>query len=257
MTAAVVGAALAAVGFRVLVQALPLGAWGESATLGWNVFWAALAIAIAAALLVVLVPAASLWRGDLRGTLGGSRTGGIQGRGGRLEGGLVVAEVALGVLVAAGAALLVRSVSNLYAIDPGVRTEGVVVVDVNVSRDIPRAPRQQAITRLVTALAQLPGVRSAAATQKLPLRGSGDNWGITVEGRPELETTTTAFRVVTRDYFETMGIRVREGRAFDASDRALDVMATPDSTTERSHDSRADPGNPIVFDRSPNRLDRH
>ena len=58
------------------------------------------------------------------------RTGGIEGRGGRLENGLVIAEVALAVMIAAGAALLARSVGNLYAVDPGVRTDGVAVVDV-------------------------------------------------------------------------------------------------------------------------------
>ena len=73
---------------------------------------------------------------------------------------------------------------------------------------------------LVGELEQLPGVRSAALTSKLPLRGSGDNWGITVEGRPDLPDSTTSFRIVSRDYFETLGIAVRQGRGFtDGADR--------------------------------------
>jgi len=191
------GAALAAAGFRLLAGALPLGAWAESASLDWTVFWAAIAIAMIAALMVVLVPAVSLWRGDLRGALTRARTAGIGGRGGRLEGGLVVAEVALAVLMAAGAALLIRSVGNLYAIDPGIETEGVAVVDVAMGADVAREQRRQTMQELVVALQALPGVRSAAATQKLPLRGSGDSWGIEVEGRPELEQSTTYFRIVT------------------------------------------------------------
>ena len=58
-----------------------------------------------------------------------TRTGGVAGRGGRLEGGLVVAQMALAVLLAAGAGLLIRSVANLRAIDPGVESDGVAVVD--------------------------------------------------------------------------------------------------------------------------------
>jgi putative ABC transport system permease protein len=234
--AALFGALLGALGFRLLVSALPLGAWGESATLGWSVFGAALVIAMAAALLVVLIPAVSLWRGDLRGSIGRARTGGVEGRGGRLEGGLVVAEVALGVLVAAGAALLVRSVANLYAIDPGVRTEGVAVVDVMASNDMRSVRKRPILGDIVAAVAQLPGVEAAASSSKLPLRGGGDNWGILIEGQPapanESEITTTAYRIVSRDYFKALGVRVRAGRVFDGSDRAFDSTTMADSTVE-------------------------
>ena len=59
----------------VLARSLPLGAWGESATFDWTMFAVALAIALGAVLLVVLVPAVSLWRGDLRGSMSSARTG--------------------------------------------------------------------------------------------------------------------------------------------------------------------------------------
>ena len=218
--AAALGAGLAAAGFRVLARALPIGAWGETARFDWTMFGAALAIAIAAALLVVLVPSVSLWRGDLRGALSGGRTGGIQGRGGRLERGLVVAEVALAMLIASGAALLVRSVANLYAIDPGVETRGIAVVDVITSNEATSAQRKQTIERVTAALGELPGVRGAAAAMKLPLRGGGNSFGITVEGHPETgEASSTYFRFVTPGWFAAMGIRLKDGRSFDQSDR--------------------------------------
>src|SRR5690348_5740420 len=91
--AAVVGGAFAAAGFGVLARAMPIGAWADSARFDWTIFAAALCIAILSVLLIALVPAISLFRGDLRGALIGARTSGIQGRGGRLERGLVVAEV--------------------------------------------------------------------------------------------------------------------------------------------------------------------
>jgi putative ABC transport system permease protein len=62
------------------------------------------------------------------------------------------------------------------------------------------------------------GVTSVAAAQKLPLRGSGDNWTLTITGQPAANAST-AFRMVTHDYFRTLGIPVLRGRDFDASDR--------------------------------------
>ena len=216
--AGLAGGALAAGGFGVLAGALPLGAWAESAAFDWTMFVAALVIALGAVLLVAFAPTIVLTRSDLRGILSGGRTDGIQGRGGRLERGLVVAEVALAMLIASGAALLVRSVTNLYAIDPGLDTQGIAVVDVVPSAELNSVQRRQSIEEIITALGQLPGVTSAAGVMKLPLRGGGDSFGLTVQGRPDLKETTTFFRIVTRGYMETMGIKVREGRTFNESD---------------------------------------
>ena len=218
MMAAVLGAAFASAGFRLLAESLPIGAWGEHAGFDWTMFAVAFAIAVAAVLLVVLVPATSLWRGDLRGGMNSARTGGIQGRGGRLEQGLVVAEVALAMLIVSGAALLVRSVSKLYAINPGIETAGLAVVDVISSREMSDTARQQKVDEITAALAGLPNVRSAAAAMKLPLRGGGDSFGITIAGRENEERSFTYFRIVTKDYFKTMGIRLRDGRLFENSD---------------------------------------
>jgi predicted lysophospholipase L1 biosynthesis ABC-type transport system permease subunit len=212
--AGTVGAVLAALGFRLLAGALPLGAWAENARLDWTLFAAAIAIAILAALGTALVPSVSLWRGDLRGALTRLRTTSSGGRGSRMEGGLVVAEVALAVLLAAGAGLLVRSVAKLYAIDPGLDPHGLAVLDVAMGASTTPAERQQVLARLLGDLGAMPGVNSASVTQKLPLRGGSDNWGIAIQGRPDVRGVTTAVRLVGLDYFETMGIRLRSGRTF-------------------------------------------
>lgn len=211
-----VGAGLAAIGFRVLVGALPLGALAESATIDWPLFAAAIAIALGAALLVALAPGFSLARSDLQRRLTRART---SGRGGRLESGLVVAQVALVLLMAAGAALLIRSVHNLRAIDPGIEVEGRAVVDLVLPTTIEPARRSQRVREVVAAVDALPGVRSAAAAQMIPLRASGNNWGIKVEGREVPDGVTTAFRPVTPGYLETMGIELRNGRMLRESDR--------------------------------------
>jgi predicted permease len=227
---AVAGAALATVGFRVLARALPIGAWGESAAFDWTMFAAALAIAVAAVLLVVLVPSSTLWRGNLRDALSRARTGGVQGRGGRLERGLVVAEVALAMLIASASALLVRSVANLYAIDPGIAIEGVAVVDVLSRREMDARERGRLVEQVRAELEALPSVQSAAVAMKIPLRGGGDSFGMGAEGSAREDRANTYFRIVSPNYFATMRIRLREGRTFDASDRPID----PDSTGQMS-----------------------
>ncbi len=220
-----VGALLAAAGFRMLAGALPLGVWAERAVLDWTLFGAAILLALLAAVGVAVIPALSLWRGDLREALTRVRTATAGGRDSRAEAGLVVAEVALAVLLAAGAALLIRSVVNLYAIDPGMDTRGVAVLDLVTGAEMKTADRRRTMRALLVELERLPRVHSAAITTKLPLRGNGDNWGIEVEGRPDLPGTTTFVRVVSRDYFRALGIALRSGRVFTSGDRAGGELA--------------------------------
>ncbi|MDQ3169122.1 MAG: ABC transporter permease, partial [Acidobacteriota bacterium] len=219
--AGIAGAALAAGGFAVLVESLPLGALADNATLDWTVFTASMVASLVAAMLITVVPGIALWRGSsLRSTMSTTRTGGVAGRGGRLEGGLVIAQMAAAVLLAAGAGLMIRSVANLRAIDTGVTTGGAVIVDTTMPLGLSQDERRRVILDALPTLESLPGVRGVGASQKLPLRGSGDNWGIGIRGRTDNgSTSTTAFRTVTRDYFATMGLTIKQGQGFSPSDR--------------------------------------
>lgn len=253
VAAGVVGALIAVAAFGVLTSALPLGALAERATLDWVVFIAAIAIALCAALGISLVPAFSLWRGDVRGALASSRTAGVAGRGGALESGLVVSEVALAVLMAAGAALLIRSVANLRAIDPGVNIRDVAVLDIVAGAEFDAAGRQRLLRELLPRLEALPGVQSAAATQKIPLRGSGDNWGIAVQGADATSRTTTAYRIVTPDYFETMDLRLLAGRTFATADENGEIVVVINRALADYYFSGSDPIGRMIstgFDRN-------
>jgi predicted permease len=220
LAAAGVGAVIAAQGFRILTEALPLGPLAARGSLDWGVFFAALVLALAAALAVALLPARSLRKSNPQSTLRNSRVGGIGARGGRTEGALVVGQVALAVLLSAGAGLLVRSVANLRAIDPGVDIARVAVIDVVMEASVDPDARRRTVAELETALAALPGVKAAGATQKLPLRGPGDDWGIRLEDKPDLPVTTAYVRLVTPGYFQAMGIQLIDGRLPTANDRA-------------------------------------
>jgi putative ABC transport system permease protein len=217
--AGALGASLAWIGFPAVIEALPLGAWAESAAPDWRVFASAMAIAVVAALLVMLIPIISLCRGDLRSALSRIRSGGIAGRGGRLENGLVIAQVALAVMIAASAALLARSVANMYAVEPGVRTDGIAVVDVVLRGGGNRVQQEQTLTDLVSALRGLPGVHSVGVVQTLPLRGGGYRAGLRIADRPDIKNVATEYRIVLPGYFETIGIAVRRGRTIGDADR--------------------------------------
>jgi predicted permease len=219
VAAGMAGTLLAASGFHLLVAALPLGALGETVTLDWTVFWAAMLAALLAATAVAVAAGIALWRSSsLKSTLSHARTAGRGARGGRLEDALVVTQIALGVLLAAGAGLLLRTVTNLHGIDPGLRPDGIAVVDATMPGRLTVDERRRAIVSVLPALEAMSGVTSVAAAQKLPLRGSGDNWTLTITGQPAANAST-AFRMVTHDYFRTLGIPVLRGRDFDASDR--------------------------------------
>jgi putative ABC transport system permease protein len=219
VAAGMAGTLLAASGFHLLVAALPLGALAETVTLDWTVFWAAMLAALLAATAVAVAAGIALWRSSsLKTTLSHARTAGRGARGGRLEDALVVTQIALGVLLAAGAGLLLRTVTNLHGIDPGLRPDGIAVVDATMPGRLTVDERRRAIVSVLPALEAMSGVTSVAAAQKLPLRGSGDNWTLTITGQPAANAST-AFRMVTHDYFRTLGIPVLRGRDFDASDR--------------------------------------
>jgi predicted permease len=219
LVAGLAGAALAYSGFAVLVKALPLGDLADNAHLDWTVFGASMLTAVGAAALVALVPGIAMWRGiSLRATMATTRTGGVAGRGGRLEASLVVAQMALAVLLATGAGLLIRSVANLRAISPGLDPRNVVAIDATMPARLTVEERRRAVLEMVRTLQGAPSVTSAALTQKLPLRGSGYNFGIRVRGNPEAGGTT-AFRTVSRDYFTTLGMRIIAGRNFETEDR--------------------------------------
>jgi putative ABC transport system permease protein len=227
LVAGLIGTLFALAGFNFLRGALPLGAWSASPSLDWTLFAAAMVVALVASFAVAMLPAYSVWRSDLRTQLSGARTGGRLQRRGGLQVIMVVGEVAAAVLLACGAGLLMRSVSKLYAIDPGIEVRGVSVISV-VTPAMRGSARRIALLNIVRELSALPGVKAAAVAQKLPLTGNGNSSSIGVPGAPAGAPTTTYFRVGSRDYFTAMGIPLRSGRVFDGSERTDSANASLD-----------------------------
>lgn len=143
----------------------------------------------------------------------------------RFRSALVVAEIALSFVLLIGAGLLIRSFSHLGRADLGFRPENVLALEAFPSRakypaNEPEKLRAY-VDRSVENLRAIPGVDSAGAINFLPLTGFWGQQEFAIEGRPvppkghELNADN---RVVTPDYFKTMGIPLQRGRAFTAAD---------------------------------------
>ena len=136
---------------------------------------------------------------------------------------LVAAEVALAVVLVVGAGLMIRSVANLFAIDAGIRPEGVLTMRLSTPAAwYPDSVRVTAFhDELRRRVAALPGVKAVGLVRILPLASEMGDWGLQVDGYtpPPNQGTPADWQVVTPGYFEAMGLRLVEGRFFDDRDR--------------------------------------
>jgi putative ABC transport system permease protein len=215
-------------------------------TLDGRVLLMTVFISLFTGILFGMAPAWHTSRINLTGALNaGGRSGAAAGRG-WMQSLLVTAEVALAVALLAGAGLMVQSLLRLQAVDPGFKPEQVVSFDVSLhggryaSGDLMRQFYRETRERL----SKLPGVRAAAASSAIPLRGGGSNQWIIPEGRPiDWSNTVNAHRVeITPGYFETMGMTLLRGRDFTDYDtaNALQVCII-NETTARDFFPGADP----------------
>jgi putative ABC transport system permease protein len=186
-----------------------------------------LLFALGATLLTGLVfglyPAFEASRVDLNRTLkqaGRANTTGSR----RVRGALVVGEVALAVVMLAGAGLLLRSFARLLEVDPGFRAASVLTLNLETDRKYKTwAQVTDFYSRLTQHLAALPGVIAVGGTNRIPLAGSENMEFINVEGRPAPppgQEEVSDHRVVTPDYFRAMGIPLISGRGFSDADNA-------------------------------------
>lgn len=132
----------------------------------------------------------------------------------------LVIQVALVVVLAAAGGLLLRSLANLVNVDPGFTPRGAMAIRVDPAGRIARPARLAFFDRLVEHVGAVPGVESAALTIHVPM---GDRpsmgWDALPVGREfNPVTDNAAGRIVSPGYFRTIGIRIVEGRDFDARD---------------------------------------
>ncbi|MEX0891733.1 MAG: ABC transporter permease [Gemmatimonadota bacterium] len=222
--AAALGLAAGVAGVTAVGRLTRLGIDGATApALDVRVVAFATGLGLLCAILFTLIPAARLWRVPARAALSaaGAR-GASRGRQGtRALRALVTAEVALGLLLVAGAVLMVRTFQELRQVDAGFRAEGVLAVQLTVPTSrYPERAHVLAFQRdLLAALEGRAGIERAGMVQQLPLGGPG--WSSQFQARgwpPERVGLDIVHRRADRGYFEALDIPLVRGRLFEASD---------------------------------------
>jgi putative ABC transport system permease protein len=182
-------------------------------------------VALVTGILFGLVPAFTATRGLTDSLKEGGR-GAVTSRGGtRVRGALVVAELALAVMLLAGAGLLMRSFMKLQAVDPGFRAEQALTFDLTLPEPRYKDDKQRIafFDDVLARLRALPGVRSSTAVLGLPLNGLDLIISFDVSGRPPVppaQRPAMQVRVATPGYFSAIGIPITRGRGFTEDDRA-------------------------------------
>jgi putative ABC transport system permease protein len=219
--AAGLGLAVLATGF--LGQLIPLGISNAGApAINGPLLAFAAGVSVAAGILFGTLPA---WRGSQLELVASLKQGGRSGVGAagqRLRSALVVSEVALAMVLLAGAALMIRSFQKLYHQDPGFRAEHVLILQTRLQypKYQKMARRSEFYRQVLQRVETLPGVVAAGYSTYLPLADSGGGSMVTVENRPvdPKHFLIANVRVVSPDYFRTVGMTLRRGRLLDHND---------------------------------------
>jgi putative ABC transport system permease protein len=194
------------------------------ARIDWRVLLFTIAIAAVTGILFGLFPALQASRPAVADRLNeGGRQSGVGARGG-VRNALVVAEVALATIALAGTGLLLRSLREATAIDPGFKADKVLALNLDVSLQGYDAERgAQFYKQLVTRVSALPGVRSADIASRAPL-AFGFQRTVFLEGEVPSEKERGVLVNVANvgpDYFRTLEMPLASGRPFGAEDTEI------------------------------------
>ena len=224
VTGAILGLGLARWTGMLLISALPGSGPAQtlSASLDLRVVGFTLTLAVLTAVIFGIVPALQATRPGVTSALkeeAGSVAGG--GRQARVRRALVIGQVAMSMLLLAGAGLFARSLHNLRSVDPGFRAESLISFSVDPS--LSGYDQNRSLTlyrRLQEELGAVPGVRAVSMSEIGALTGNGWGMSIRVDGyqAKEGENMNPNFDGVGPGYFATMGIPLVRGREFTDRD---------------------------------------
>ena len=188
-----------------------------------------------AAILFGLLPA--MWASRISIGHGARMTGGHAS----LRRALIVAEVALAVVLLAGAGLMLRSLLGLQRIDPGFEASGLLTGEIALPevRYDSGEKQQQFFEQVLERVRALPDVTAAGATRVLPLAGYDWTGDLFVEGRAGNQFNGLRHKTITPGYLETLGLPIVDGRSYSPAD---DARAMPMILINQTLARRAFPG---------------
>ncbi|MCU1339514.1 MAG: hypothetical protein JWO19_5095 [Bryobacterales bacterium] len=188
-----------------------------------------IAISIGTGILFGLAPALRLSKLDVNASLkDGGRGATGSGRSKHLSALLVIGEMALAVVLLAGAGVMIRSFLKIHNADMGVNTTNVLIaaVDLPAARYSLPEPKISFYERLLTRLEATPGVESVATADALPSNGPGRR-PFELAGDPAVQTSSrpvVSMMTISPTYFRTLGAALLAGREFNDADG---VSGTP------------------------------
>jgi putative ABC transport system permease protein len=222
---AAVGLAVATIGMHELLARAPqsLVAVGR-ASIDATTLLVTAAVALVTGVIFGVIPAAQIGRSELVTALrAGGRGTRARPSANRAKRTIVVVEVALAVTLLTGAGLLLHSFEKLLSVDPGFRPGGLLSMKASLPQ---RAYDSTSIRNLVrtleTRVQALPGVKQVGLSSFIPLDGSSYGFTFTIRGRPALrpsEEPGTEVRMVSADFFQTLGAPILRGRGITESDQ--------------------------------------
>lgn len=219
MVAGGVGLLFAWWGSGVLVSLAPAGIprLGETSIDG-GVLAFTLGVSILASLFFGLAPALQASGVDLNDALKRGGRAGAGGAAGRLRSALVVAEIAMCVVLLAGAGLLLRSFAALHNVALGFRPERVLVMKTTASGDVVQT--NQIFKDVIADAASMPGVIAAGATMAPPghVETTSAYWLDHLPNPIDMSGSPVVISIVAPGTFGALGIPLRQGRDFDERD---------------------------------------
>ena len=248
---AIAGLALAMPLMRFLETLVPETMAAVRLTLDWRVLGFSAAIAIAAGLTFGLVPALGWSRLALQEGLRDVGRGSTGARSHRFQHALIVIETALAVVLLTSGGLLLQTFQHLRQLDLGIRSEKLLTFVTPLFRYRDFDQRLAFVNAELEAIRAVPGVISAGAISRIPLTVTDQATFYVFPGQSNDESReqVALSRVVSRDYFLTLGARLHEGRFFDTSDRRSESPAAivNESFVKRNFPGRSPLGSRFKF----------
>ena len=246
MAGGALGFALAFWGTGPLLLAIPdLLPRMEEIAPDFRVFLFTLGATLLTGILFGLAPAVQDFGGHPEQALKqGART--VTGGPRRLQTTFVVAETALALVLLVGAGLMIRTVLRLWSVNPGFDPKGILTASVRLSPSVMGEPMQirAAWDQLLESVRRIPGVRSAAAADVIPLTGEAEQtqyWTGLPAPAPD-RLPFVLINIVTPEYLKVMSIPLLEGRFLTDQDRAgVEAVVVIDDVMARRAFAGKDP----------------
>ncbi len=243
------GLIVASAGLQALIAATSASfSRTRDITMDWRVLAFTFAISLATGLLFGLAPAwhaAHVVPHDSLKEGGRGNTAGSASQ--RLRRVLIVSEIALSLVLLAGAGLLIKSFLKLQQVDPGFRPENVLTMRISLPQQRYSSPElmRNFYRDVLSRVRRLPGVEAAGAISAVPLSGQGGSGTTTIDSQAVPADKTTPeldLRPVMAGYFESMGIGLVRGRLFDDRDNETAApVAIVDETLAQTFWPNEDP----------------